>query len=50
MAAAKAAGVLPIGVLAASSTWSDGLCERLYQAGAVAVCASIEEVVAWLGA
>ena len=50
MAAAKAAGVLPIGVLAASSTWSDGLCERLYQAGAVAVFASIEEVVAWLGA
>jgi len=50
MAAAKAAGVVPIGVLAATSKWSDGLCERLYEAGAVAVFANIEEVIAWLGA
>ena len=48
--AAKAAGVLAVGVLPAGAQWSDGLCERLYEAGAYAVFASIEEAVAWLGA
>lgn len=48
MRAAVAAGVLPIGVLPAGADWNDGLCERLYQAGAWAVFGGVEEVLAWL--
>jgi HAD superfamily hydrolase (TIGR01548 family) len=53
MRAAAAAGVLPIGVLPAATAgdpWQGGLCERLYEAGAHAVFANIEEVLTWLHA
>lgn len=53
MRAAAAAGVLPIGVLPAATDgdpWQGGLCERLYEAGAHAVFANIEEVLTWLHA
>lgn len=55
MTAARAAGVLPLGVLPAASgsplaPWQTGLCERLYEAGAHAVFASVQEVLTWLQA
>ncbi|MSP92095.1 MAG: aminotransferase class I/II-fold pyridoxal phosphate-dependent enzyme [Myxococcales bacterium] len=50
MRAAVAAGVLPVGVLPPQATWDDGLVDRLYDAGAHCVFASVEEVVGWLEA
>lgn len=50
MRAAKAAGVWAIGVLPATAQWNDGLCERLAEAGADVVFASVAEVVSWLSA
>jgi histidinol-phosphate aminotransferase len=50
MRAAVAAGVLPVGVLPAQASWGDGLAEKLYEAGAHAVFASVEEVLRWLAA
>jgi histidinol-phosphate aminotransferase len=55
MTAARAAGVLPLGVLPATegdahAPWQTGLCERLYEAGAHAVFASVQEVLTWLQA
>lgn len=48
MRAAKAAGMLAIGVLPAQGDWGDGLCERLYEAGAQVVFRTLDEVVTWL--
>jgi histidinol-phosphate aminotransferase len=48
--AATAAGCLPIGVLPPQASWHDGLCERLYEAGARVVCRDLAEVARWLGA
>jgi HAD superfamily hydrolase (TIGR01548 family) len=48
MRAAVAAGMLAIGVLPAGCGWNDGLVERLAEAGAWAVFASVEEVMTWL--
>ena len=50
MRAAVAAGVLPVGVLPAQASWGDGLVEKLYEAGAHVVFASVEEVLRWLAA
>ncbi len=48
MQAARAAGVYAIGILPAGQSWSTGLPERLYAAGADVVFASVGEVLRWL--
>ncbi len=48
MRAATAAGVRAVGVLPPQATWNDGLCERLFEAGAEWVFASVDEVMQWL--
>ncbi len=48
MRAAKAAGCVAIGVLAPGKGWDSGWPERLALAGADAVFAHIDEVIAWL--
>lgn len=56
MIAARTAGCLAIGVLPAHESgpvdplapWRTGLAERLYEAGAHAVFASVQEVLTWL--
>ncbi|MBI5611385.1 MAG: histidinol-phosphate transaminase [Deltaproteobacteria bacterium] len=48
MRAARAAGVRAVGVLPPQATWTDGLCERLVEAGAEWVFASVGEVMQWL--
>ncbi len=48
MQAARAAGVYPIGILPAGQSWSSGLAEKLYAAGAEVVFASVGEVLKWL--
>ncbi len=48
MEAARSAGMLAYGVLPPGGGWDSGWPERLYGAGADAVFADLEEVVAWL--
>ncbi|MCO4764137.1 MAG: aminotransferase class I/II-fold pyridoxal phosphate-dependent enzyme [Myxococcales bacterium] len=48
MRAACSAGCVAVGVLAPGKSWSSGWPERLYEAGATAVFAHIDEVVTWL--
>jgi hypothetical protein len=42
--------VLPATEGDAHAPWQTGLCERLYEAGAHAVFASVQEVLTWLQA
>ena len=49
MAAASSGGLLALGVLPAGASWQGGLAEKLAEAGAWTVFASVEEGVTWLG-
>lgn len=48
MRAAVAAGVFAIGVLTARTSWQSGWPERLHEAGADVVFASIDDAIRWL--